>query len=430
MIVHLISFVYPVLSTDLKKSWKEICIRNLCTSPKLERKLFWHQFKMISWLFPRECPVYLQAVVNSASPDYCFDEDDKIIAKLLLQKFVWCEQLYASCDRDPPSSSPVPGVPVVSGTFSPDGFHLACFKSDGTVSIWNAHHGQIVQRFLLHKNMPVVFQWSKRFLWILYSSHILLKYPVDKHLKINVCEARHYPINCAIEKILTSSEDVIIFGCPNGSVNILDVNNDELKPFRLPTSSQSQPTECAAVSRSGSYIFTCGGEEFQIWQKCSNDAPGYKTSGSYNDSLGYLIRDSVFGYYNRRISCRACCINSDKKLGVIVCGGDVIQVCLVDMRSCSISKRFFISPARSETLFEDCFASSSFLVICTAVSRNTPFPDIRVVDIESGKSLVSLYDFKLARSGRNHIFFSSEGNVLAILNKNGCVSFIKIHVPK
>ena len=248
------------------------------------------------------------------------------------------------------------------------------------------------------------------------ASSILLKYPVDKHLKINIFEARDYPINCAIvEKILTSSEDVIIFGCPNDSVIILDVNNNELKPFRLPASSQSQPTECAAVSRFGSYMFTCSGEEFQIWQKCRNDAPEYKMSRSYNDSLGYFIRDSELGYYNRKISCFACRINSDEKLGVIVCKGHVIQVCLVDMCSCSISKRIFIPPATSETLVKDCFASSSFIVICTAVlSRNMFFPYIVVGDIESGKSLVSLYDLSLIVLEEIMFFFSSESNVLAI----------------
>ena len=437
VIIHFLHFVIRCrLYRDLLEAWEEIVTRNLCTSLKLERKISWHLSQMVKWS-STIIPSYLHAVVNTAPPGYCFDEDDKRKAKLLLHRFVWWEILYPSCDQDSPSSSPVTAVPVVSGTFSPDGSHLACFKSDGTVRIWNAHHCQIVQRFSLHKNFPDVSQWSKRYLWLLYSSNtssapILSKYPVDNHLKIKVAEPRHHPINCAVEKILTSSEDVIIFACPNGSVNILDVNNNELKPFRLSTSSQSQPTECASVSRSGSYIFTCGGEEFQIWEKCSNDAPGYKMSVSYNDLLGYSKRKSIIDNDYREISCLACCINSDEKLGVIVSKVRFPThyfIIVVDIRSGDIiCWMFYLNVV--ETLVQDCFAISSIFVISTGTSAHSRIT-VNLMNIEIGKDPDTKYlPYPLPTFETNHLFFSFESNILATPSENGSVSFMKIHVPK
>ena len=88
-IIHVISAVYPKDGSCLNPIWKEVLRQEHGLNRQLRIKISWNLYES------EHDSRYLQSFINR-SPENCFSDEDKRIAKYILKKFAWCEKLDAS----------------------------------------------------------------------------------------------------------------------------------------------------------------------------------------------------------------------------------------------------------------------------------------------------------------------------------------------
>ena len=342
----------------------------------------------------------------------------------------------------PPSVPTWPSPRVTCCSFSTDGSLLASCASDNWLRIWDVETSSIIRCFEIQAGEKQGCWWSKKSLWILNVTQegtSLLKCSTSEKQKLESFHCCEIPLTLTQTKLLSFADDVLIFKCPNNTVSVSKIIDDEILPREILTS--DKPIECAAVGHS-SCILTASFFEFIVWKESIDEFHCHSWSRTIKrciESSSFLLPWNVSNYH--RLACsidsngrfvyfvviRESMVQEDQKY--FYCDSVIVD-CLSGSNLEMKELHRFISPKMlktyaGESLSVQLFASNRFLL-----RRLFNGDIIDAVDPKKGVVVGEWrplgYQCQSILSETTTLPFFPQHNILAIPDEYGAMQFIKL----